>query len=568
MNLPIRKIDKHGIYRAWMILVCVAVNVALNYVASRMKLPFYFDTIGTIFAAYTGGLFPGITTAVLTNLVCWAFNPNSLYFSLVGVLIAFVTDWFGEKDRCRTMAGKVNLIFLVTIISGVLSILIQWMLFGEAGLDYVADSAAFLVGDHKKYYFVISVFVFLGINLVDKGISVLVALMIHLFMSPESRNGLRYGGWKQAPLSAEDMEKINSNIRGSARSLRARIILALLTGILAMNLLLGIVGARMNPDAVFSKNYTIKSILVFFGTLALFLAGCIWLGDRFLVYPIGSLENAINDYLKNIDDQERLDESVKRLQKLDIRTNDELERLYRSVCEMAVSTTEQMRSIRMLADANEKMQAGLIITMADLVENRDSDTGAHIQKTAAYVRIIVDGLKRRGYYAEKLTDKYMHDVEMSAPLHDIGKINVPDAVLQKPGRLTEDEFAIMKTHTVAGKKILENAIETVSGESYLTEARNMAAYHHERWDGKGYPEGLHGQVIPLSARIMAVADVFDALTSPRVYKPPFSIEEAIKIIQDGVGTQFDPKCVEVFMESLPEVERVLAKYREESADAE
>ena len=118
----------------------------------------------------------------------------------------------------------------------------------------------------------------------------------------------------------------------------------------------------------------------------------------------------------------------------------------------------------------------------------------------------------------------------------------------------------MKTHTTAGKKIMEDAISTVQGENYLKEARNMAAYHHERWDGKGYPEGLHGEVIPLSARIMAVADVFDALTSPRVYKEAFPLEKALSIITEESGKQFDPKCVEVFMKALPEVKVVLKKY--------
>ena len=137
----------------------------------------------------------------------------------------------------------------------------------------------------------------------------------------------------------------------------------------------------------------------------------------------------------------------------------------------------------------------------------------------------------------------------------------PMLVLNKPGKLTDEEYEIMKPHTTAGKRIIEKAISTGKGENYLKEARNMAAYHHERWDGKGYPEGLHGEVIPLSARIMAVADVFDALTSARVYKPAFPAGEGLEIINGGgKGTQFDPKCVEVFMDSLPEVKVILRKY--------
>ena len=178
------------------------------------------------------------------------------------------------------------------------------------------------------------------------------------------------------------------------------------------------------------------------------------------------------------------------------------------------------------------------------------------------MKIIAEGLKRKGYYVEKLTPKFISDVVMSAPLHDVGKINISDTVLNKPGKLTDEEYEIMKTHTIHGREIMEKAISTVQGESYLKEARNMAAYHHERWDGKGYPEGLHGQVIPLSARIMAVADVFDALVSPRVYKPAFSVEKAVQIIEEGAGTQFDPKCVEVFLESLPDVKRIMIKYME------
>ena len=310
----------------------------------------------------------------------------------------------------------------------------------------------------------------------------------------------------------------------------------------------------------FVKDYVLRILLIFSGFFVLILGYGLWVSGFFIIYPVGSIVNVVEGFMTDNDDQDKLDENVRKLRNLDIHTGDEVEKLYDAICRMASETTEQMRSVRHYAEATASMQNGIIVTMADMVESRDSDTGAHVQKTAAYVRIILKGLKKKGYYVAKLTPKYMQDVEMSAPLHDVGKINVPDAVLNKPGKLTDEEFEIMKTHTTAGKEIMEKAINTVKGGSYLKEARNMAAYHHERWDGKGYPEGLHGQVIPLSARVMAVADVFDALTSPRVYKPAFPLDKALSIIEEGSGTQFDPKCVEVFMESLDEVKQVLKKY--------
>ena len=309
------------------------------------------------------------------------------------------------------------------------------------------------------------------------------------------------------------------------------------------------------------RDYLMRTLLIFSGFFIMVLAYGLWVSRIYLIYPIDSMVACVEDFMAGDVEQESLDEGVKKLRALDIRTGDEVEKLYRAICRMTLNAAEQMREIRHFAQVNEKMQDGLIITMADMVENRDSDTGAHIQKTAAYVKIILEGLKAKGYYPEKLSARYRSDVVMSAPLHDVGKISIPDAVLNKPGKLTDEEFAIMKTHTTAGKEILERAISTVKGENYLKEARNMAAYHHERWDGKGYPEGLHGEVIPLSARVMAVADVFDALTSPRVYKPPFPLEKALQMIHEGAGTQFDPKCVEAFEASLAEVKLVLKKYQ-------
>ncbi|MBR5408296.1 MAG: HD domain-containing protein [Lachnospiraceae bacterium] len=313
----------------------------------------------------------------------------------------------------------------------------------------------------------------------------------------------------------------------------------------------------------YERSFLVEMITVFLSFFILLCAFVIWLTNYHIIFPVKTITDTVDGFSFAEDSQTKLDDEVRTIRSIDLHTGDELERLYKSICRMTKNQAEQMRSIRRLSDSTAKMQDGLIITMADMVENRDSDTGAHIQKTAAYVKIIAEGLRKKGYYAEKLTPKFISDAIRSAPLHDVGKINIPDEVLNKPGKLTDEEYEIMKTHTTAGKRIMEHAINTVEGDSYLKEARNMAAYHHERWDGKGYPEKLHGEVIPLSARMMAVADVFDALTSPRIYKPAFPLEKALAIIEEGKGTQFDPKCVEVFMESLSEVKVILRKYNNE-----
>ena len=284
------------------------------------------------------------------------------------------------------------------------------------------------------------------------------------------------------------------------------------------------------------------------------------LSEYYIVYPIARLTDSARDFIRSIGDQKAIDESVKKLTAIEVHSDNEIGELYATVSKMEADMADQYRDIRRYSENVMKMQDGLIVLIADMVENRDSDTGAHIQKTASYVQIILDGLKRKGYYTEQLTPQYAEYVVKSAPLHDTGKIKIPDRILNKPGRFTPEEFEIMKTHTTLGKEIIDKAISTVEGESYLSEARNMAAYHHERWDGKGYPDGLKEEEIPLSARIMAVADVFDALTSKRVYKPAFAMDTALEMIREGMGTQFDPKCVEVFLEAVPEIEAVLKKY--------
>lgn len=209
---------------------------------------------------------------------------------------------------------------------------------------------------------------------------------------------------------------------------------------------------------------------------------------------------------------------------------------------------------------NLNLQKVLISTMADLVENRDENTGGHIQRTARYVEIIARRLRAEGKYTDILTDEYIKNMVVAAPLHDVGKINIPDAILNKPGRLTADEFEIMKKHTTAGAAIIEKVIEEAGRIKYLEVAEEMAEFHHEKLDGTGYPHGTSGAEIPLCARIMAVSDVFDALVSKRCYKEPMSLDEAFGIITDESGTHFDPDVVTAFLLARDAVETVLKQH--------
>ncbi len=321
-------------------------------------------------------------------------------------------------------------------------------------------------------------------------------------------------------------------------------------------------GADIMMDSIrmTSLNYITKVFSLFMGFYIFILSLCIWLVDYHLIYPIAAMTMSARKFA--YDTEEGRDKSVERLQHLDIATGDEIENLYESLSKTIAETVGYLEDVKEKGEELSHMQNGLIYVLADMVESRDKNTGDHVRKTAAYVRLITRKMREKGLYPDILTDEYMEDVANSAPLHDVGKIMVSDTILNKPGKLTDEEFAKMKSHTTAGEQVINSAMSLVSDSGYLKEAKNLATSHHERWDGKGYPDGLHGQVIPLSARIMAVADVFDALTSPRIYKPAFPLEKALEILQEGAGTQFDPKVVEVFMDSLTEVKVVLKKYQE------
>ncbi len=188
-----------------------------------------------------------------------------------------------------------------------------------------------------------------------------------------------------------------------------------------------------------------------------------------------------------------------------------------------------------------------LFAIAKLAESRDPDTGSHLERIRDYCRVLGAALSEQAEFRDEVTPAYIRLLYLTSPLHDIGKVAIPDFVLLKPGRLTEREFEIMKTHATAGAQTLEAALRAHPEAHYLRMARDIAAYHHEHFDGAGYPDGLTGDAIPLAARIVSLADVYDALTSKRVYKAELDHEVARSIILKSMNTQFDPRVVEAFL---------------------
>ena len=204
-----------------------------------------------------------------------------------------------------------------------------------------------------------------------------------------------------------------------------------------------------------------------------------------------------------------------------------------------------------------------IFALAKLAESRDLDTGAHLDRIREYCRILCEHLLEQGPYVGQIDGDFLRMVYLTSPLHDIGKVGIPDRILLKPGKLTAEEFEIMKQHAQIGSDTLDAALQTRPDAQFLKMARDIAHSHHEKFDGSGYPSGLKGQNIPLCGRIVALADVYDALTTKRVYKPAFSHEESRAIILEGSGKHFDPAIVDAFLESESKFVAVRQRFSDE-----
>lgn len=245
----------------------------------------------------------------------------------------------------------------------------------------------------------------------------------------------------------------------------------------------------------------------------------------------------------------------------------QLGRMMRVVATMNDSLDQRVKErTDELARKNEALgraQEATVEALASLLETRDNDTGHHIRRTQRYVRALATESRNHPDFAELLDDETIAHFYRAASLHDIGKVAIPDRILLKPGRLDENEFELMKSHTTHGRNAIANAEQILGAQDpFLVHAREIAFSHHERWDGTGYPQGLRAERIPLSARLMAVADVYDALISSRAYKAGISHEKAVEIIRSGRGTQFDPRIIDAFMAIHDAFHQISSQFRD------
>ena len=320
------------------------------------------------------------------------------------------------------------------------------------------------------------------------------------------------------------------------------------------NEFLGYIIVDFSMENFMQSNYvfSVKIISLLFA-LSIMISCLIYEGSRLImIEPVIQMAELSNDYTINTD----LNEFIEKLNGIRIYTHDEVLELYDSIKHLTLMIRNYTGDLENKNKYIEKFSENLIEILAVMSESRDTSTGEHIRRTSLFVKAICLKLRNNPKYKDILTDEYINVLYKASPLHDIGKIQISDVILNKPGKLTSDEFEIMKTHTVKGKEILERALVGIESNEFLNEAIILSMYHHEWWNGLGYPYGIKGEDIPIEARIMAVADVFDALISKRIYKEAYSFSDALEIMNEENGKHFDPDVFKAFIEAIDTIKEI------------
>ncbi|MCR4889534.1 MAG: HD domain-containing protein [Ruminococcus sp.] len=678
-------------YSALLCITGLLINLLGTYICQKTGIPLYLDTVGTVFAAVCGGIFPGIVTAFLLTFTKGISDNDALFYCLVGIIMGVCGAIFSKRGFFRNPIKALEAIPVFILTAAIPDSVITWYLYPEAQTTFIAQ----VISDIKT-------------EGADKALTILIVFVLYKLIPQKMKDGMKNSALFQAPLSNEMRCAIKKR-RCRKLSINVKIVFILGTAALiiaASSTVISFILFRDNtikdhksvalsiaqtaadavdgdmideylekgesvkgyaetkeklemlrsthsdveyvyvyriekdgchvifdldtedtpggkigdivefdedfkqyvPDLIkgrkvepfisygafgwlltsyqpvynssgdivcyaaadismndisdILKRFLAQLISLFIGFFIVIIAISLWFVKSNILLPVNTMAYCAGDFAFN--SGEDLEEYIEQLKKLDIRTGDEIENLYLAFVKTTTDTLKYVEDIKEKNETISKMQNGLIMVLADMVENRDKCTGDHVRKTAAYAKIIMNQMKKDGMYQEELNDEFIANVINAAPLHDIGKIHVSDVLLNKPSRLTDEEYELMKKHTTLGSEIIDRAIEMVPDSVYLEEAKNLSEYHHEKWNGTGYPNGISGEEIPLSARIMAVADVFDALVSRRSYKEPFPFEKAMDIIKKDAGTHFDPLIAKAFVEAEDEVKIITERFQHQA----
>ena len=564
---------KSIIYAVGFVIAGVLLNRITVDIVAATGCPLYLDSIGTMLVAAVAGLAPGTTVGFITNMIGGLSDTNTFYYGIINVFIAVIVGTAAGRGHFKKPLDIIKILPLFLLLSIPCSFLSNLLYAGEIA-DNVAAPVARAINKAGFPVVIAQMLADFCIEIPDKFISLVIAFLLTLVI-PQAVKDELIGIAGRDVVSENRRERIG---RGNQRSLRRQVAKVLLVSGLAIALVAFFISYKTymeakvagypdgDYDVVLLRTETLlycgKMFSAILGLLICIVSYSMIIVNYRVVSPLHRMATEMSQFA--YDTETGRNHSVEKIEALDIDTGNEIEILYRAMTKTVKDIDEYIDTTAEQAKTIADLNVNIITTLADIVESRDETTGFHVKKTAEYCEILAEELKSKGLYADELTDEFISTLKIAAPLHDIGKIKIPDAILNKPARLTDEEYAIIKTHVVLGREMLDNASENLGTSAYLHMAKDIAYSHHEWWDGssKGYPGAASGTDIPLSARIMAVADVFDALVSKRPYKNGFSMDKAIEIMVEESGTHFDPDIINAVLDTREKLGKVIEKYSE------
>ncbi len=569
-----KKISRKSIIYAFcFIIIGVLINRACAQIVSATGCPLYLDSIGTMFVAAVAGLAPGTTVGFITNMIGGLSDTSTFYYGIINVLIAVIVGTAAGRGHFKRPLDILKVLPLFLILSIPCSFLSNLLFAGEIA-DNVAAPVAEKINNAGAPVIVAQILADYCIEIPDKLISLAVAFILTAIVPQTVKKELvGIAGWE----ITSDTEKVGKE-KGVSGTLRVQVAKVLFISGLAIALVAFFISYKTymeskvagypdgDYDVVLLRTETLlycsKMFSAILGLLICIVSYSMIIVNNRVVGPLHEMAKEMNQFA--YDTESGRDSSLEKIASLDINTGNEIEVLYKAMTKTVKEIDEYIDTTAEQARTISELNVNIITTLADIVESRDETTGFHVKRTAEYCEILAECLKAKGVFTDELTDEFIGTLKIAAPLHDIGKIKIPDAILNKPARLTDEEYDIIKTHVVLGKEMLDNASENLGTSAYLHMAKDIAYYHHEWWDGnkRGYPGAASGTDIPLSARIMAVADVFDALVSKRPYKDGYDMDKAVDIMKEEAGTHFDPAIIDALLDSREKLVTIIEKYSE------